>query len=269
MELRSLGNGRAKLPVVGLGTWKVLDVRGAEAEARARSVVEEAFRAGVRVFDSSPMYGEAERVLGAAIAPHRDEAFIATKVWATTPAEAEAQIARSLAFFGGRIDLYQVHNLRQLGYVLPRLRQLRRDGSVRYIGVTHYDPAAFPEMARVLREEDLDTVQLPLNVNARGSEAELLPLAAERGLGVLVMQPLATGALIRGRAEDPPPASAQASEARTRAQALLKWVLSDRRVSVVLAATGTPGHATENVRAGEPPWFPEGVRTDLGRQLGA
>ncbi len=267
MERRALGVGRDRLPVVGFGTWKVLDVRGAEAERRAHDVVETAFRAGVRVFDSSPMYGEAERVLGDAIAPFRDEVFVATKVWAETEGEAERQIARSLGFFGGRVELHQVHNLRQVDYLLPRLRRLVSEGAVRYVGVTHYDPAAFPDLARRLRTEALDAVQLPLNPVARRSEEELLPVAEERGLGVLGMQPLGTGGLLTG-GEGPVPPEAAALGCRTWAQVALKWSLSDPRVSVVLPATTRTDHAQENAAAGEPPWFPPALRAEIARRWG-
>jgi aryl-alcohol dehydrogenase-like predicted oxidoreductase len=93
------------VPVLGMGTWQTFDVRGAAAEAGARAVVEAALDAGTRVFDSSPMYGESERVLGEALAPRRREAFVATKVWTSDRAEGEAQVDRALRFYGGHVEL--------------------------------------------------------------------------------------------------------------------------------------------------------------------
>ncbi len=267
METRPLGTGRERIPVVGFRTWKVLDVRGTEAEGRARKVVEATYGAGVRVFDSSPMYGEAERVLGAAVRPFREDVFVATKVWAQTEEEAERQIRRSLAFFGGRIELYQVHNLRLLRYLLPRLRRLRAEGTVRYVGVTHYEPRSFPELARILREEALDVVQLPLHPAARQAEDQLLPIAEERGLGVLVMQPLGTGGLLTGR-EGPLPAPVAALGCRTWAQLALKWTLSDPRVTAVLPATRRIDHAVENAVAGDGPWLSPELRAEVARRWG-
>ncbi len=269
MEHRRFGRRGPDLPVVGMGTWKVLDVRGEAAEARAHAVVREAFDAGVRVFDSSPMYGEAERVLGEAIRPFRDEVFVATKVWARAPGEAEQQIDRSLKFFGGRIDLYQVHNLSRVDEVLPKLRALERQGAVGQVGLTHYQPAAFGEVARWCRAPGVSAIQLPLNARERAAERSLLASAEESGLGVLVMEPLDSGRLL---VPAPPPdvvARYAGYGVRTWAQLLLKWVLSDPRVDVILPATGVPGRPTENAEAGAPPWLPPSTREEIAALVGS
>ena len=112
MQTRKLGRSGIEIPAVGLGTWRVLDVRGPEGEEARHEVVHAALEAGITLFDSSPMYGEAERVLGDALKKHgRDRAIIATKVWTSDDREAEQQIEDALAFFEGRVELYQVHNL--------------------------------------------------------------------------------------------------------------------------------------------------------------
>src|SRR4051794_21833933 len=111
MERRTLGRSGLEAPVIGMGTWRTFDVRGQEAEARARAIVDQAFAVGATFFDSSPMYGEAERVLGNSLQGRRPAALVATKVWARSLSEGRAQIDRALAFFGGRVDLYQIHNL--------------------------------------------------------------------------------------------------------------------------------------------------------------
>src|SRR5690349_22717514 len=106
MERRTLGNSGLDVPVIGMGTWRTFDVKGAAAEANAHAVVESAFAAGANLFDSSSMYGEAERVLGAALKSKRDKATVATKVWARTLAEGRQQIDRALGYFGGRVEHY-------------------------------------------------------------------------------------------------------------------------------------------------------------------
>ena len=141
MERRTLGRSGLEAPVVGMGTWRTLDVRGASAEERAHAVVREALEAGTRVFDSSPMYGEAERVLGAALAGRRDEALVATKIWTPDPREGEEQARRGLEYFGGRVEIHQVHNLVNWPAQLSLLERLRDAGRVRAIGATHYRPA--------------------------------------------------------------------------------------------------------------------------------
>jgi aryl-alcohol dehydrogenase-like predicted oxidoreductase len=111
LQRRDLGKTGVEVPAVGLGTWQVLDVRGREEVAR-HEVVRAALEVGANLFDSSPMYGEAERVLGDALEKHgRDRASVATKVWTSNDGEAERQVQRSLTYFGGRVELYQVHNL--------------------------------------------------------------------------------------------------------------------------------------------------------------
>ena len=111
METRALGKSGLTVPVVGMGTWSTFDVRGTADEAHARAVVDVALEHGANFFDSSPMYGEAERVLGASLTGRRSSALVATKVWTPSASEGQRQIQRALEFFGGTIDVYQVHNL--------------------------------------------------------------------------------------------------------------------------------------------------------------
>jgi len=245
MEERRLG------PVVGLGTWNTF--RGDLDTAQA--VVDAAFETGGRLFDTSPMYGEAERTLAAALGPRRDEAIVATKIWTPDPGEGRSQYTRQLEWFGGRIDLEQIHNLVAWEEYLPWLEAERGDGRIGRVGVTHYASSAFPELARALRTGRFDAVQLPYNPQERDCERELLPLAAELGVPVLVMMPFGSGRLVA-----PPPDAAALEPLRpfgveTWAQALLKWALSDDRVDAVIPATRRPEHVRENAAAGSPPWF--------------
>jgi diketogulonate reductase-like aldo/keto reductase len=241
MEERRLG------PVVGLGTWNTFG----GGRDLAREVVGAALDSGVRVFDSSPMYGEAEASLAAALEGRREEAVVATKIWTASPAEAQAQYEAQLGWFG-RVEVEQVHNLVAWRDHLPWLEAEREAGRIGRIGVTHYSPSAFPGLAEALRSGRFQTLQVPLNPLEREAEAELLPLAAELGVAVIVMRPLGQGALTRRE----PPADALAElGVETWPQALLKWALSDERVDVVIPATKQPGRARENAAAGEGPWF--------------
>jgi aryl-alcohol dehydrogenase-like predicted oxidoreductase len=265
MERRVLGDGGPELPAVGMGTWRTFDVHGEAGRANARRVVDAALAAGVTAFDSSPMYGAAEEVLGAALADRRDEAFVATKIWTQSPGEGRRQAERALDFFGGRVDLYQVHNLAAWPEQLALIEGLRDAGRVRHTGATHYSPAAFGELAELMRSGRLDAIQIPYNPRERAVEREILPLAEELGIGVLVMRPFGEGALMR-RA----PAAEQLEPLRefgieTWAQALLKWVLSDPRVTFAIPATSKPERMTENARAGEPPWLGPGERALVER----
>src|SRR5689334_14714856 len=111
METRELGQSGLTVPVVGMGTWSTFDVRGDAAEANARAVVDRAYDASATFFDSSPMYGEAERVLGLALKGRRQAAQVATKIWTPSPAEGIRQAERALRFCDGFVDVYQIHNL--------------------------------------------------------------------------------------------------------------------------------------------------------------
>jgi aryl-alcohol dehydrogenase-like predicted oxidoreductase len=254
MEPRALGTTGLWAGVVGMGTWRTFDVRG-EAERTAHSIVGEAIEAGVNLFDSSPMYGEAERVLGAALSSRRDRAIVATKVWAGTAAEGLAQAKRALEVFGDCVELYQVHNLVAWRSQLVLLERLKAEGRARAIGATHYEASAFGELAEVMRTGRIEAIQIPYNPLQREVEREILPLAEELGLGVVVMRPLAGGRLVRR----PPPESEleplRPFGVSTWSQALLKWILSDRRCHVAIPATSRPGRMTENALAGEPPWL--------------
>lgn len=260
MERRRLGGSGLDVPVVGMGTWQVLDVRGPEEEERHR-VVEAAIDVGADLFDSSPMYGEAERVLGGALDRiGRDRATVATKVWTSNDAEAERQVRDALHYFGGRVELYQVHNLVAVERRLGMLERLREEGKVRSIGATHYSPAAFADLMSVMRSGRVEFVQVPYNAAETSVTREVLPLAEELGLGVIVMVPLGSGRLVRNA---PPPEKLEPLRefgVRTWAQALLKYVLSDARVSCAIPATSSPERMRENAEAGEPPWFGEEER---------
>lgn len=241
MEERHLG------PVVGLGTWNTFD----SDERSARTVVDAALDAGCRVFDSSPMYHGAEAALGAALSARRADVTVATKIWARSVEEGREQYRRQQEWFG-RIELEQIHNLVAWEEQLRWLERERDEGRIDRVGVTHYSPSAFDELARALRTGRFDAVQVPLNPHERECERELLPLAAELGVAVIVMRPLGAGGLL-GRAV--PAGVLTELGVDSWPEALLKWALSDERVDVVIPASRNPERVRANAAAGSPPWF--------------
>jgi diketogulonate reductase-like aldo/keto reductase len=260
MEERKLG------PVVGLGTYATFD----DDAALAASVVTSALEAGSRVFDSSPMYGGSEASLGAALRERRGEAVIATKIWAWTVAEAQAQYAAQQRYFG-RVEIEQIHNLLAWRDQLAWLREEREAGRIDRLGVTHYSSGQFGELEGALRTGLFDTVQVPLNPRERESEQRILPLAEELGIAVIVMRPLGgTGAPLLRR---PPPADLleplRPFGVETWAQALLKWCLADSRVDLVIPATSRPDRAAENAVAGSSPMLGPDQRRLVERLAGA
>ena len=255
MEQRRLGATTLDVPVIGLGTWKTFDLPD-RREGAAAAVIRAAFEAGTRFVDSSPMYGRAEAVLGRALGRRRAETVVATKIWASTPEEGRRQFERQLSFYGGHVDVLQVHNLLAWEAHLEWMEQERDAGRIGLLGETHYAPGAFGELAAVMRTGRIECIQIPYNPLERDVEREILPLAEELGLGVIVMRPFAEGALVPGPSE----AELEKLGVRTWNQALLKWILSDTRMHVAIPATSDPRHARENAEAGEPPWFDEDQR---------
>lgn len=265
MEKRRLGKSGLEVSVIGMGTWRTFDVRGDPAEAQRMPLVDSALAAGANVFDSSPMYGESERVLGNALRGRRERALVATKVWARSSEEGRAQISRALDFFGGYVDLYQVHNLVNWREHLGVLEDLKAAGKVVALGATHYSPSAFRELREVMITRRIAAIQIPYNPIERDVERAILPQAADLGLGVIVMRPLGEGTLLR-RAPHPTDLERLAPfGVKTWAQALLKWVLSDSRCHVAIPATSNVDHMRDNASAGDPPWFGPDERAYVAR----
>lgn len=265
MEQRPFGSSGLTIPVVGMGTWQTFDVKDADEEEERLAIVDAALEAGTSLFDTSPMYGEAERVLAQTVEGRRDRVLIADKVWTSSTDDGRAQIERALMWYGGRVDIYQIHNLVAWRSHLPLLEERRARGEIGVIGATHYDPKAFAELIAVMRTGRVQMVQIPYNALDRLVENDVLPLAYELGLGVLVMRPFGAGRLVR----QAPSASALEPLARfgvqTWAQVLLKWLLSDPRVHGVIPATSHAERARENAAAGDPPWFDPDTRDYVAR----
>jgi aryl-alcohol dehydrogenase-like predicted oxidoreductase len=259
MDLRRFGSTGLEVPAVGMGTWQTFDVHAGLVDAR-RQVVDAAFERGATFFDSSPMYGAAERVLATTLQGRRSRALVATKLWSADDREAERQMAAALRFYDGYVDVYQVHNLLAVDARLAQLQRLKERGGTGVIGLTHYAPRAFADLLRRMQDPRVGAIQIPYNPRERDVEAEVLPAAADRGLGVIVMRPLGQGDLARRRVAKEALAPLRDFGVTSWPQALLKWILSDPRCHVVIPATADPAHMRENASAGEPPWFGPGER---------
>jgi aryl-alcohol dehydrogenase-like predicted oxidoreductase len=260
METRVFGASGVSLPVVGLGTWATFDVPASKEEG-AREVVDAALAEGTKVFDTSPMYGRAEDVLGRALERHRSRAFVATKIWTPSEESGKRQFEHQLGIFGGVLELEQIHNLVAWRSHLSWLEREREQGKVKFIGVTHYDRSAFRELEAAMRTGRIDAIQVPYNVLERDVERRILPLAGELNLGVVVMRPYAEGGLFPG----PDDVALKPLGVSTWASALLKWVLADPRVHVVIPATRHPDHAVANARAGDGSYLDDDQRLLLER----
>ncbi len=257
MDTRSIPSTGERLPVVGLGTWQTFDAALDDAmRKRLTAVLETLFAAGGSVIDSSPMYGRSEAVVGELLTAMQGhgKAFVATKVWTQGEGAGIAQMETSFRLLRHRpMDLMQVHNLVDWRLHLPTLRKWKAEGRIRYLGITHYTPGAHAELEAVMRAEPLDFVQLNYAADDRAAETRLLPLAAEKGIAVLVNQPFGGGGLLRKLRDKPLPSFAGEIGCSSWAQLLLKFVLANPAVTCVIPGTSRPEHMADNAKAGSGP----------------
>ena len=251
---RAIPSSGEKLPVIGLGTSRVFDVGGSAAERQPLEEVLAVFaKGGGKLVDSSPMYGRAEAVIGeiAGKLKLRDSLFLATKVWTTGRAEGIKSMEHSLDLLGRKkLDLIQVHNLVDLPTQLATLREWKKDGRVRYLGITHYTESSQEEVARVLEKEPVDFVQINYSLMEREAEKRLLPVAKDRGVAVIVNRPLGRGDLfdrVRGQAL---PDWASEFDCTSWAQFFLKWIVANPSVTCAIPATSNPRHMADDLLGG-------------------
>ena len=272
MNTRPIPSTQEALPVIGCGTWLGFDRRPGSAEYQALAgVLDALFAAGGKLIDSSPMYGRAEQTTGELLAAskQRGQPFLATKVWTSGREAGIAQMEQSFARLRtGLIDLMQVHNLVDWRTHLATLRDWKAAGRVRYVGVTHYTSSAYDQLAAVMAGERLDAVQLNYSIDDRAAEQRLLPLAADRGMAVLVNMPFGGGGLLRRMSSRPLPGWAAEIGAVSWPQLLLKFVLSHPAVTCVIPGTSNPAHMADNAAAGAGPLpapaFWRGRLADIG-----
>lgn len=239
-----------EIPALGLGTSGPFEV-GTSASARAplKEVLDAFFAAGAKLIDTSPMYSTAETVLGDLMTPaQREQAFIATKVWTRGQREGVQQMTTSgERMKRPKLDLIQVHNLLDLDTQLKTLRAWKEEGRVRYIGITHYTVGAQSDLAKVIEREKLDFVQINYSATTRNAEQRLLPLAADRGVAVLINRPFEDGGMfsaVRGKALPPWAADIDAT---SWGQIFLKYVLAHPAVTAAIPATGKVAHLEDNL----------------------
>jgi diketogulonate reductase-like aldo/keto reductase len=252
------------LPVVGLGTWITFNV-GDDPVARdaCAEVMRAFFGAGGRLIDSSPMYGSSQAVIGHGLRKLGGPPglFAADKVWTASGARGPAQVAASLRHWGvPRFDLLQVHNLLAWEEHLRTLSAMKAAGEVRHVGITTSEGRRHRELERVMRGQPLDFVQLTYNVLDREAEDRLLPLARDRGIGVIANRPFREGALLRRVERHPLPGWAGEIGCASWAQLLLTFIVSHPAVTCAIPATTRAEHARENMSAAQGPLPDEAMR---------
>jgi aryl-alcohol dehydrogenase-like predicted oxidoreductase len=257
MQYRTLGRTGIPVSTISMGTWQSFDVRGAKAIEHVSQLVTEALRCGVNLFDTAPMYGEAEEVLGQVLKGRRDEALIATKALQSDLASARRQIEESFRKLQvDVIDLMQIHNMAGWQNVMPVLEEYKAKGKFRWVGITDYRTSMFPEMMKAMRTGVFDTIQIPYNLGDREAEQEILPLAAELNIGVLVMTPLCPifdRSRLLNVVQQNDVSFLEPYGIRTAGQALLAYLLANQHVATLLPATSRLERVAENAAVGDMP----------------
>ncbi len=262
---RPIPKSGEELPVVGLGSWRTFDVAPEDAEAAGPMQVVRRFRElGGKVIDTAPSYGRSEAFVGHAVGAigGGDDLFLATKVNVQDRGveAATAQMEESSRVLGKRtVDLMQVWNLgddfrtlsdRYLEAHLDAVRAWKSRGRTRYLGITTSFPRQYELVESALRRFELDFVQLDYSIGDRVPEERLLPLAAERGVAVLVNRPFTTGNLFSRVAGKSLPPWASDFDIGSWAQFFLKYIVSHPAVTAVIPATSDPEHLVDNMGAG-------------------
>jgi diketogulonate reductase-like aldo/keto reductase len=255
------------IPIIGLGTARRFDVGGGAARAALAPVLQAFFEGGGAVIDSSPMYGAAEAVVGELLKEtRRGRVFAATKVWTDGREAGVEQMERSRRLWGvPRLDLVQIHNLRDWQVHVATLKAWKAEGRIRYFGITTSHGRKHDDLERALRKERFDFVQLSYNLEDREVERTLLPLAAERGMAVLVNRPFQQGGLfdrVRGK---PLPPFARDLAIGSWAQYFLKFAVSHPAVTCAIPATSKLEHMRDNMAAGRGPLPDAAAREEMLR----
>ena len=267
---RTIPKSGQKIPVIGLGTYQAFGSLGdAEQQRRLTEVLQLFGQSGGNFIDTSPMYSEAESVLGKllprATPPKNLDWFLATKVWIDGQQAGISQMKSSRRKMGStKLDLIQIHNLRDWKIHLSTLKKMKTSQQIRYIGATTWGGLQHAELERVMKTGALDFIQVSYNLLNRKIEQRLLPLAKDLGIGVIVNRPFGQGGLFsRVKNREVPEWVTRELDCHSWAQVFLKFTLADERVTVVIPATSKPKHLIDNMRAGQGPMFSRKQRDRL------
>jgi aryl-alcohol dehydrogenase-like predicted oxidoreductase len=270
---RRIPSSGEMVPAIGMGTSGSFQIPAGSAEYRAlREVLKRFFEGGATLIDTAPTYGNAEDNLGPLLAEggYRKKAFIATKLSGVSGREAGLeQFKNTLRRLGtDKVELLQVHNLRDWKTQLEVARELKKQGKVKYVGVTHYTDSAHDEIADVVQASKPDFLQINHSVTNRGIEDRVLPLAKDLGVAVLTNRNFNDGALFGQVSGKALPAWASDAGVTSWAQMFLKYSLSFEAVTAVIPATGKPERQADNLRAGSGPLLTPAQRKELVALVG-
>ncbi len=250
--LKTIPSSGERIPAVGMGTWLTFDRNPKQDDLRMQlEVLRAFFAAGGGMIDSSPMYGYAQKVLGLLLPKINDKAlFSATKVWVPSQSVGVSQMKESMNLWGlPNMDLMMVHNLVSWREHLETLKVWKSEGKVKYIGVTTSHGRRHGELKKIMQTQQIDFVQLTYNLAERAAEKELLPLAQDNGIAVIINRPFQTGAIFQKVKHQPLPQLAKEMSCDSWAAFFLKFVISHPSVTCAIPATSQASHMKENMAA--------------------
>ncbi|MEO8770893.1 MAG: aldo/keto reductase [Ferruginibacter sp.] len=253
MIKRTIPSTGEELPVIGMGTWQTFDVSEEQSYPVLKNILQQLHTNGGRLIDSSPMYGNSEKVVGDITSDMEiaNDFFYATKVWTSGKQEGIHQMEMSMQKMKRTtIDLMQIHNLVDLKTHLTTLRQWKESGKIRYIGITHYTDDMHEELESIIRKEPIDFVQFNYSIQSTNAEKRLLPAAADLGVATLINRPLGVGKLFNIVKSRPLPAWVDEFNIKSWAAYFLKYIIAHPAVTCVIPATGNVKHAADNFEAG-------------------
>lgn len=253
---RAIPSSGEMVPIIGLGTNRYSLGASAEDRAPLRETLVRFHEWGGTLVDTAPGYRTSETVLGDLIAELgiRDELFVATKVDRKTHDDSETRMRDSLRKLrSNTVDLMQVHNLIGWREVLPLLREWKQDGRARYIGVTTSRSDQYGDMETVMKSHDLDFIQVNYSIEQRIAADRLLPLAADRGMAVIINRAFGGGRIFKAVGDGPMPAWAGDLGISSWAQFLLKYALSHPAATVAIPGMTKARHVDDNFGAAHGP----------------
>lgn len=245
------------LPAVGLGTYLTFDLLPGQPRDHIREIIKRFYDGGGRVVDTSPLYGTGEISVGdhAAALGLTEKLFICNKIWSTGEFLADDSHAKKSfeqsqqRLWREKMDVMQVHSLVNVDQIVPVLQNWKKEGRIRYVGVTHHEVPYFPALAQQVERGGLDFVQVHYSIQTRVAEERILPAAMDKGTAVLVNMPFEKARLFKLVEGRPVPDFAKEAGITTWAQYFLKWVLAHPAITCVIPATSNPDHESENIAA--------------------
>lgn len=249
---RAIPSSGEMLPVIGFGTSRIFNDASAE-RGPLEQVVATLAKLGGKLVDTAPAYGQSEMVTGeiATKLKLHDKLFVATKVGTTGKTEGIQQMERSLELLGKKpLDLIQVHNLADWETQLATLQEWKKQGRIRYSGITHSTTSQQGEVARILQKERVDFVQINYSLMEREADERVLPVAKQRGVAVIVNRPFGRGDLFARVRGKPLPDWAAEIDCKSWAQFFLKWIIAHPDVTCAIPATSKPHHMEDNIQGG-------------------